>query len=64
MKQRKDNANEVLLCLFATTGFLTLSMSGLLTLGMLVLTCTLATMFLLCAVAYTLQEIRSGEQDA
>jgi len=61
MKQRKDNANEVLLCLFAMSGFLTLSMSGVLELGMLVLACTLATIFLLCAVAYTLQEMRSEE---
>ena len=62
--KHKDNANEVLLCLFAASGFLTLSMSGLLTLGMLVLSCTLASIFLLCAVAYTVQEIRSEEQDA
>jgi len=64
MKQYKDNANEVLLCLLATSGFLTFAMSGLLTFGMLLVACILGSAFLLCAVAYTVQEMRSEEQDA
>ena len=59
MKQ-KDNANEVFLCLLAMSGFLTFGMTGLIPW----LSYGLGIIYLGCAVAYTIEEIRSEKSDA